>query len=64
MELQGSVQFERSNLYEIEQSEIKFFFEGQPSELHPLLMCSPEYIFWASTSASMKFVTTILQQLL
>lgn len=45
MELPVSVQFERSNPYEIEQTGIKFFFEGQPSELHPLLMFSPEYIY-------------------
>lgn len=35
VELQMSVQCERSNLYEIEQSGIKFCFEGQPSALHP-----------------------------
>lgn len=57
-----SVQFGRSNLYEIEQNGIKFFFEGQPSELLPLLICSPEYIFLGSTSVSMKLVKNIFQQ--
>lgn len=61
-ELQVSVQFERSNLYEIEQKGIKFCFEGQLSDLHHLLMCSPEYIFWGSTSVSIKLVKNVLQQ--
>lgn len=47
-------------------SGIKFCLEGQPLELHPLLMCSPECVFWGRALASIKLgrlsVKNILQQ--